>query len=113
MLAQRLTLDVFRRNELKPIGFANLIDGYYSRVIQAGGGLGLLNETGHATGVRSKFEGEYFESSFAIESGVFSKIHLTHATLTEFSNDSIMQDVFRNDGQLLYPKRAVFGTGHD
>src|SRR5262245_15819008 len=73
-------------------GRADLVNGDDVRVVQGGGGLGLLNKASQAVGVLGEFRWEQLERDPAFEARVKREINFTHPAFAQQGEDLVMAD---------------------
>ena len=79
LLAERLAIHKFHRNEIHAIVLANLVDVRDVRMIERGCRLRLANEPLHTIALGSNFSGQNFECDVTMQPRVFGKINLAHS----------------------------------
>src|SRR5262249_44106989 len=109
-LPQRLTLDVFRRDEVSPFDLPDVMYGENVGMIQRGGRARLLLESPQS-GLASRVAcGQELQRHFATEPGVFGKVDLSHAARADQADDFVMADCLaRGQFGLFFSKQVSRG----
>ncbi len=93
LLAQRLAIDELHRDEVRAIGFTNLVDVRDVRMIEGRGRLCLANEAFHPFAIRGNLGRQKLQRNFTIEFCVLRQINLTHSARTDFGKDAIVGQI--------------------
>src|SRR5262244_318908 len=88
-LAQCLPIDKLHRNEVDSVAFADFMDGGDVRMVERGGGGGLLLEAVHSLSVGSQIGRQDFQCDVTVQAGIFSQINLTHSALAQLRADFV------------------------
>src|SRR5688572_16464025 len=88
--AERLSLHQLHHDESAGFRFADLVNGYYVRMIERGNGPRLLLETPHSVETLSELGRQQFERNFAFEPRVLSKVNLPHPSRAKRLQNSVV-----------------------
>src|SRR5439155_16070830 len=87
--AQRLAVDMFRRNEVRTIVLADIIDMSNVRVVKRRRGFSFPNEPLHSVAIRGHFRRQNLQRNFAIQLCIMRQIHFTHSALANLCADFV------------------------
>ncbi len=83
LVAQRHAIDVFHRDEVEAVCFADLVDVCDVWMIERRGRRRLLFEAAHPILVQSELGRQDFQRDFAIQARVLSEVDFAHPTCAE------------------------------
>src|SRR5438132_1339703 len=92
LIAQSVAVNVLHGDEMYTFALTDFVDVRDVRMIERGGGGGLLLETAHSISISSNFGRQNLQRDFAMEPQVFRQINFAHATFAEQRADLITID---------------------
>ncbi len=74
-----LAFDIFHRNEVDVLGFANFINCCHMWMVQGARGFGLAHKATQTFGIGGDVSGQYFQGYSAVELGIARLINFAHS----------------------------------
>src|SRR6185369_3699537 len=94
---KRLPVDVFHRDEMYAVGFADFVDRHQVGMIQSGERTCFTLETCRSLTVSYEMPRKDFECDQSIQFAVACEVNLTHATGAEKFFDSVIRKLFADE----------------
>src|SRR5438876_958687 len=108
-LAQCLSIDKLRRDEVLTVYLTDLIDGENVRVIQAGGGASLLLKAADASFIAGKVVRQQLERDLAAKRFIAGQIDLAHSARAQQLDNLIVADRAAHHRTLLVISNQACG----
>src|SRR5262249_34200102 len=93
---QSFSLDVFSGDKMQGAGHcidgADFVNRNDVRVVERGGGAGLLLKAAHAIGFLGKLFEQDFESEFAAQPLVYRQVNLAHPACAQLADNAIVRN---------------------